>query len=72
MMPPGEQTGARCPGCGGAAAAVVNTRPVKQGQRRRRQCGQCGRRWSTLEVDAALFNQLIKAAQAQGWQAPPA
>lgn len=39
-----------CPKCGSLDAGVVDTRPEVRGVRRRRECGQCGNRWSTMEV----------------------
>lgn len=36
--------------CCGREAAVVDSRPLKTGVRRRRACRSCGRRWTTYEV----------------------
>lgn len=46
--------GNKCPFCGHAISAVVDSRANKFGIRRRRKCKKCGRRWSTQEMDIAL------------------
>jgi len=40
----------RCPQCGNNSD-VVDSRPNSKGVRRRRQCRNCGLRWSTQEID---------------------
>jgi transcriptional repressor NrdR len=41
----------RCPFCGAEDSSVLDSRPVEEGYaiRRRRQCVQCGRRFTTYE-----------------------
>lgn len=39
-----------CPRCGSDSSFVVDTRRQKAHVRRRRQCGDCGARFSTREV----------------------
>ncbi len=40
----------KCPFCGSTETKVINSRPTSQGTiRRRRECLQCGRRFTTLE-----------------------
>lgn len=45
-----EETAMNCPRCGGKAV-VVDSRQYPTGEvRRRRKCGRCGHRFSTLEA----------------------
>ena len=39
----------KCPYCSGVLSRVVDTRPVGDGIRRRRECRECGRRFTTYE-----------------------
>lgn len=39
-----------CENCGGVNLYVVDSRPVKFGYRRRRECADCGLRTTTYEV----------------------
>lgn len=57
-----------CP-CG-AAARVLDSRPFKSGApmvqesvRRRRRCLECGRTWTTVEVDRASLERLVRVAR---------
>lgn len=45
-----EQKGLRCRACGGTRIMTVYTRPKPGGILRRRECRQCGRRFTTLEA----------------------
>jgi hypothetical protein len=38
-----------CPHCQSNASHVVDSRPVANGVRRRRECERCGKRFTTLE-----------------------
>ncbi|MGH2654231.1 MAG: transcriptional regulator NrdR [Actinomycetota bacterium] len=52
----------RCPWCGRIESKVVDSRPTDDGAavRRRRQCGSCGRRFTTFERTDALAIRVIK------------
>lgn len=39
----------KCPFCGGVETSVLESRTVEDGIRRRRLCGKCGRRFTTVE-----------------------
>jgi len=39
-----------CPACNGRKSAVRDSREHELGVRRRRVCGWCGYRWTTLEI----------------------
>ena len=41
--------GLLCPECGCDKSHVTDTRPYQKGIRRRRECENCGHRWSTYE-----------------------
>ena len=47
----------RCPHCGYGEDKVTDSRPGKKGIRRRRECSNCGQRFTTMEtvVDEGLF-----------------
>ena len=51
----------RCPKCG-RATSVVETRAENDGLviRRRRECGHCGHRFNTYEVDEGLSKTIAK------------
>jgi transcriptional repressor NrdR len=57
MLCPGEEsstTGSRipgvlCPFCSTDSTQVIDTRPIPDGVRRRRECGGCGERFNTYE-----------------------
>lgn len=42
--------GPACPHCQSRESSVVDKRPGKRGVRRRRQCGDCNKRFTTLEM----------------------
>jgi len=48
--------GMRCPICGGDETRVIDSRPADQGTaiRRRRQCPECGHRFTTYERNAPV------------------
>jgi transcriptional regulator NrdR family protein len=46
--------GLACPKCGNGSSSVVDSRPAIDGIRRRRECGACTTRYTTIEVQAAL------------------
>jgi transcriptional repressor NrdR len=52
----------RCPWCGGQETRVVDSRPAEDGTaiRRRRECDDCGRRFTTFERSDALAVRVIK------------
>jgi transcriptional repressor NrdR len=54
--------GMRCPWCGSAETRVVDSRPAEDGAsiRRRRECGSCGRRFTTFERTQAVAMRVIK------------
>lgn len=50
-----------CPYCGGSSR-VVDSRPISDGVRRRRQCQKCERRFTTHERLAPVELKVVKAA----------
>ena len=46
-----------CPVCGGETK-VVDSRPIEDGTRRRRQCLECDHRFTTVEIDADYYEAL--------------
>ena len=42
----------KCPECGSACSAIVQTKKVAGKVRRRRECERCEHRWTTYELDA--------------------
>lgn len=52
----------RCRWCGSTSTRVVDSRPSEEGTaiRRRRECGTCGRRFTTFERAEALNLTVIK------------
>jgi transcriptional repressor NrdR len=46
----------KCPYCGDSDSRVVDTRSAGSGIRRRRECKQCGRRFTTYEQIAATLH----------------
>lgn len=62
-----------CPACGSGDSHIVknNSRLVEIGIRRRRQCNDCGKRRTTIEIPIEWERELIasyRAAQAQKGQ----
>lgn len=49
-------TGLHCPSCGKRKLATVDSRPTFGGIRRRKECNQCGSRFSTVETIAKIRN----------------
>jgi len=52
----------RCPYCGDDASRVVDTRVGREGEeiRRRRECEECGRRFTTRERTELVLPRIIK------------
>lgn len=54
-----------CPECGKRQSGVTDSRPGQNGwTKRRRRCEGCGNRWITIEVPAAVIDDLPIAIQA--------
>lgn len=53
--------GCPCPKCGAAESAVIDSRPIEDAVRRRRACGGCGARWTTVErnIEADRHDELM-------------
>ena len=49
----------KCPKCGADQFMVVDSRPCKDGIRRRRQCVACEHRFSTYEYPAGLARNIL-------------
>jgi transcriptional repressor NrdR len=52
----------KCPFCGAADTSVLESRTVEEGNsiRRRRECGKCGKRFTTIEEVKRSFLWVIK------------
>jgi transcriptional repressor NrdR len=51
----------KCPFCGAAETSVLESRTVEDGSiRRRRECGKCGKRFTTIEAVKKSFLWVIK------------
>ena len=51
----------KCPFCGTAETSVLESRTVEDGSiRRRRECGKCGKRFTTIEAVKKSFLWVIK------------
>lgn len=48
-----------CPICDGETR-ITNSRPDYDYVRRRRECTECGYRFTTLEIDKDLYERIIK------------
>jgi Zn ribbon nucleic-acid-binding protein len=48
-----------CPNCNGKTK-VVDSRTDEDSTERRRECVECGYRFSTVEVDRDLFERMVK------------
>ena len=46
-----------CPQCG-AETHIINSRKTCDSVRRRRECCECGYRFTTIEIEQDLFNKL--------------
>lgn len=51
----------KCPYCGAGDSRVVDTRPVESGIRRRRECTECERRFTTYEQVARCMPMVVKS-----------
>ena len=49
-----------CPFCSANSTQVIDTRPIPDGVRRRRECGECGERFTTYERVEAPNLDVIK------------
>lgn len=51
-----------CPYCGHGMSSITDTRPNKKESwiRRRRQCDNCGQRFTTIEILVSRFRKLRK------------
>ena len=47
-----------CPNCGKKTSKAKESRKVFDGVRRRYSCSSCGHRYTTYEVDSALYDEL--------------
>ena len=52
----------KCPGCGALDSHVLDSRPVDEGAsiKRRRECGSCGKRFTTYEVVESVPLAVVK------------
>lgn len=48
-----------CPICNGKTK-VIDSRHEDDSTRRRRECAECGYRFSTIEVDSDLYQRMVK------------
>lgn len=55
--------GLKCPKCGSVRSIVVGHRPKYDGIQRRRECADCGERWSTYEFG----NDMVKRIKDRAW-----
>ena len=46
-----------CPVCG-ADTKVIDSRPIEDGTRRRRQCLECDHRFTTVEIDVDYYDAM--------------
>ena len=53
-----------CPVCGGATK-VIDSRPEVDNVHRRRECKECGYKFSTVEIEEDVIESIAGAAQ---WQ----
>lgn len=51
-----------CAACGGQRVRVIDSRHTREHIRRRRHCELCGHRWSTYEIPAERYAQLLEDA----------
>lgn len=50
----------KCPFCGGLNTQVLESRDIDDGIRRRRECGKCGRRFTTYEKARRTILWVVK------------
>lgn len=53
----------KCPKCGSENGVIVDSRPWKDITRRRRECYNCGERWSTREILAKDYRLICRIKQ---------
>lgn len=60
-----ESSAMQCKACGGTTS-VIKTRPGFSGSRiRRRVCGACGIRFSTIEIRAEALQEMVQGLEEQ-------
>ncbi len=59
-----DGNGIACPRCGSLDSEVTDSRPSGDGRRRRRECGLCSRRFSTMELRSDDLYELFAALDA--------
>lgn len=52
-----------CPVCNSTNTCTTDTRKTRHGIRRRRQCQDCGLRFSTMEIEMETYRQLQQIAK---------
>ncbi len=57
----------QCPHCGGSRTRVVDTRAAGEGIRRRRECQECGQRFTTYEHIAPELNIVKRDGRREPW-----
>ncbi len=57
-----------CPKCGSAFYHVVDTRQIADTIRRRRECGECGTRYTTYECGNDLMRRIKNRAYEIGYE----
>lgn len=45
----------QCPYCGNEDTKIIDSRSMERKKRRRRECGKCGRRFTTFEIIEASY-----------------
>lgn len=50
----------QCPYCGNEDTKIIDSRSMEQKKRRRRECGRCGRRFTTFEVIERPMIMVVK------------
>ena len=53
----------KCPDCSSTVSSVLETRRYDHSNRRRRECLECGYRWTTMEIHSDEFIRLLKVEQ---------
>jgi transcriptional repressor NrdR len=56
-----------CPMCGESDNTCIDSRPIENGIRRRRECNACGHRWNTYEFSEATWMENMKRYE-RGWR----
>ena len=49
-----------CPKCGYGWSNVIDSRPVENGKRRRRECVGCGFRYTAIEISVEEYKKMKK------------